>query len=188
MSAPPPPSALVALRDQPPSLDEAVAHVKHGGAGAVCVFLGMVRDTNEGLPVVRLEYEAYPSMALAEMTRIADEIAAEIPGLRLAVIHRVGSLAVGDVAVVCAASAPHRGEAYRACRALIDRVKARVPIWKREHGPEGAYWVGWQDARCGDEGDHDHAGHHADAPDTQATDPTDEPADEHRRHAHGRQG
>jgi len=152
---------LVALREQPLSIDEAVAHVKHAGAGAVCVFLGTVRDHNDGRPVVRLEYEAYASMALAEMTRIAQELAAETKDLRLAVLHRTGSLAVGDVAVVCAASAPHRGEAYAACRALIDRVKARVPIWKREHGPQGAYWVGWQDARCGDEHEHDHehAGH-----------------------------
>ena len=150
MSAP-----LVALREAPPSIDEAVAYVSHGGAGAVCVFLGTVRDESEGRPVVRLEYEAYASMAVAEMTRVADEIAAEVPGVRLAVVHRVGSLAVGDVAVVCAARAPHRGEAYRACRALIDRVKARVPIWKREHGPDGAAWVGWQDARC--EAEHGHA-------------------------------
>ena len=147
-------SPLVALREQALSIDEAVAHVKHGGAGAVCVFLGTVRDHNDGLPVVRLEYEAYASMALAEMSRIAGEIAAGTPDLRLAVLHRAGSLGVGDVAVVCAASAPHRGEAQAACRALIDRVKARVPIWKREHGPRGAYWVGWQDALC--VGDHDH--------------------------------
>ena len=152
-------SALVALREQELSVDEAVAHVKHAGAGAVCVFMGTVRDTNEGLPVVRLDYEAYASMALAEMNRIAGEIAAEAPGLRLAVLHRTGSLGVGDVAIVCAASAPHRGEAYAACRALIDRVKARVPIWKREHGPDGAYWVGWQDARCATDHDHDHDPH-----------------------------
>lgn len=63
-------------------------------------------------------------------------------------VHRTGALAVGDIAVVCAASAPHRAEAFLACRALIDRVKERAPIWKREHGPDGAYWVGWQDARC----------------------------------------
>ncbi len=153
---------LVALRDTAPSIDEAVAHVQHGGAGAVCVFLGTVRDVNDGLPVVRLEYQAYETMAVAEMRRIADEIAREIDGVRLAVIHRVGSLGVGDVAIVCAASAPHRGEAYRACRALIDRVKERVPIWKREHGPEGAYWVGWQDARCAadDHDDQHHHGHH----------------------------
>jgi molybdopterin synthase catalytic subunit len=140
--------ARVALRSEPLSVDEAIARVQHAGAGAVCVFLGMVRDRNEGRPVVKLEYEAYGSMAVAEMERIVAEIAAELPEVRLAVMHRTGTLAVGDVAVVCAASAPHRGEAYRACRALIDRVKARVPIWKREHGPDGAYWVGWQDARC----------------------------------------
>ncbi len=149
-------TSLVALREQALSIDEAVAHVKHGEAGAVCVFMGTVRDHNDGLPVVRLEYEAYASMALAEMNRIASELAAETPQLRLAVIHRTGSLAVGDVAIVCAASAPHRGEAYQACRALIDRVKARVPIWKREHGPDGAYWVGWQDARCAPGHEHAH--------------------------------
>ena len=153
-------TALVALREAALSIDEAVGHVKHGGAGAVCVFMGTVRDHSDGLPVVRLEYEAYASMALAEMNRIASELAAETPGLRLAVLHRTGSLGVGDVAVVCAASSPHRGEAYAACRALIDRVKARVPIWKREHGPEGATWVGWQDARCAPDHDHDHAHAH----------------------------
>jgi molybdopterin synthase catalytic subunit len=146
---------LVALRAEPLSVDEVTAHVRHAGAGAVCVFLGTVRDRNEGRPVVKLEYEAYASMAVAEMRRIADEVARELPGVCLAVVHRTGALSVGDIAVVCAASAPHRGEAYAACRALIDRVKARVPIWKREHGPEGAYWVGWQDARC-DEAAHDH--------------------------------
>jgi molybdopterin synthase catalytic subunit len=153
-------TSLVALREAPLSIDEAVAHVKHGGAGAVCLFLGNVRDHNEGRPVVRLEYEAYASMALAEMTRIAQELVAETPELRLAVLHRTGALAVGDLAVVCAASAPHRGEAYAACRALVDRVKARVPIWKREHGPQGAYWVGWQDARCGDGPGHASHGAH----------------------------
>jgi molybdenum cofactor biosynthesis protein MoaC len=147
-SAPPAGEGLVALRDASPSLDEAIAGVKHPGAGAICAFLGVVRDRNEGRDVVRLEYEAYPAMAVAEMKRIAEEIAAELPGTRLAVVHRTGSLGVGDVAVICAASAPHRAEAYRACRALIDRVKARVPIWKREHGPDGAWWVGWEDARC----------------------------------------
>jgi molybdopterin synthase catalytic subunit len=139
---------FVALRDEPLSVDEAIGHVKHGGAGALCVFLGTVRDHNEGRFVVKLEYEAYASMAIAEMQRIADGVMAEIPGVRLAIVHRIGALAVGEVAVVCAASAAHRDEAYRACRALIDRVKAQVPIWKREHGPQGEHWVGWQDARC----------------------------------------
>jgi molybdopterin synthase catalytic subunit len=146
-------TALLVLRDTPPSLDEAMAAVRHAGAGAVAVFVGMVRDHSHGSggerrAVAQLEYEAYATMAEAEMGRIAAEIAAEVPGVRLAAIHRVGTLAVGDIAVVCAASAPHRAEAFRACRALIDRIKARVPIWKRESGPDGAAWVGWEDARC----------------------------------------
>jgi molybdopterin synthase catalytic subunit len=136
------------LRDGPLSVDEIIARVARPGAGASCVFLGTVRDVNEGRRVVKLEYEAYRAMALAEMGRIAEELVGEIPGVCVAVAHRTGVLEVGEIAVVCAASAPHRDEAYRACRALIDRVKARVPIWKREHGPEGAYWVGWHDARC----------------------------------------
>ena len=151
-------AAWVALRDVPLSTDDAIAHVRHGGAGALCVFLGVVRDQNEGRPVVKLEYQAYEPMAVAEMERIARELCTELPGVRLAVVHRTGALAVGEVAVVCAASAPHRREAFRACRALIDRIKARVPIWKREHGPDGALWVGWQDARCDEEG-HSHQEH-----------------------------
>jgi molybdopterin synthase catalytic subunit len=139
---------LVDLRSQPVSIDEAVAHVSRGGAGAVCVFLGVVRDENEGRAVLRLEYEAYDSMARSELERIAGEIEAETPGVRVAALHRTGSLAVGDIAVVCATSAPHRGEAFKATRALIEAIKARVPIWKREEGPDGVSWVGWVDARC----------------------------------------
>lgn len=146
---------LFDVREAPLSLDEAVAAVSHPGAGAIVTFLGVVRDVNEGRPVDALEYQAYVPMAKAELARIAAEIAAEIPGVRLAAVHRVGSLRVGEAAVVCAASAPHRGEAFTACRALIDRLKHRVPIWKREHGGGGAYWVGWVDARCAPDG-HDH--------------------------------
>ena len=150
---------MIDVRDQPLSVDEAIAAVKHDAAGAVATFLGVVRDLNDGKAVVKLEYEAYQTMAVSEMKRIAAEIEAEIPGVRLAAVHRVGALLVGDLAIVCAASAPHRGEAFSACRLLIDRIKSRVPIWKREHGPDGAYWVGWQDARCGGD-DHDGHAHH----------------------------
>ncbi len=141
---------LIDLREGPLDVAGATAAVARPEAGGVDVFLGVVRDHNDGRPVARLEYQAYGSMALAEMRRVAEEIEAAMPGVRVAALHRVGSLAVGDVAVVCAASAPHRAEAFAACRALIDGIKHRVPIWKREHGPDGAYWVGWQDARCGD--------------------------------------
>ncbi len=136
------------LRDTPLSVEEAWAEVEHPGAGGIALFVGTVRDENDGRAVTLLEYEAYPSMAKKEMSAIVEELAREIPGVRLAVQHRIGQLAVGEIAVVCAASAPHREEAFRACHALIDRIKERVPIWKREHGPDGPHWVGWQDARC----------------------------------------
>lgn len=145
--------------DRPLELGPVVAAVSHPGAGAVDVFVGVVRDTNEGRAITRLDYEAYDTMARAEMARIAAEIAAEIPGVRLAAVHRVGELAVGELAIVCAASAPHRAEAFAACRRWIDQIKARVPVWKREWGPEGPYWVGWQDARCDAHGHrHGHPG------------------------------
>jgi molybdopterin synthase catalytic subunit len=141
------------IRTEPLSLDEVIAEVSHASAGGIATFLGVVRDFNDGRAVTLLEYEAYGAMAEAELARIHAELAAEMPGVRVAATHRVGTLHIGDAAVVCAASAPHRGEAFEACRVLIDRIKSRLPIWKREHGPDGPYWVGWEDARCG----HEHA-------------------------------
>ena len=148
--------SLFRVLETPLSVADATAAVSGPHVGGIDMFLGAVRDHNDGRAVTRLEYHAYVSMAEKEMQRIAEEIAREIPGVTLAALHRVGSLAVGDLAVVCAAGAVHRGEAFQACRALIDRIKHRVPIWKREHGPDGPYWVGWEDARCGD----GHDGHH----------------------------
>jgi molybdopterin synthase catalytic subunit len=143
------------VRSEAISLDEAVAAVSHDGAGGIATFVGVVRDHNQGRSVTLLEYEAYGSMAEAELERLKKEICEEVPGVRVFALHRVGALRVGDAAVVCAASGVHREEAFRACRLLIDRIKARLPVWKREHGPEGPYWVGWEDARCGD----GHEGH-----------------------------
>ena len=138
---------LLALRENALSVDEAIAAVSRASAGGIAVFLGTVRDHNEGQAVTELEYEAYTAMAEKELVAIADEIEREIAGVAVAVLHRVGRLQVGDLAVVCAAGAPHREEAFRACRELIERIKTRVPIWKREHGPAGTHWVGWTDAR-----------------------------------------
>ena len=153
--------SLFEIRETELSVAEVLAAVTRPEAGGVAVFVGTVRSENAGLPVSLLEYQAYASMAAKEMARIGQEIATELGDVRLAVLHRVGSLRVGDAAVVCAASTPHRAEAFQACRLLIDRIKARVPIWKREHGPSGPYWVGWEDARCepGAEG-HGHGHHH----------------------------
>ncbi len=151
---------LIDVRDAALSVDEVVASVSHASCGGIATFLGAVRDESDGRVVTLLEYSAYDAMAKAEMRRIAEEIAAEIPGVRLAAVHRVGALRVGDLAIVCAAAAPHRGEAFRAVRLLIDRIKERVPVWKREHGPDGAAWVGWVDARCTPGHDHEHHKHH----------------------------
>jgi molybdenum cofactor synthesis domain-containing protein len=157
---------LVELRETPIDSLEVERAVAHAAAGAIVHFVGRVRDNNDGKAVAKLEYEAYSSMAAREMRQIVTELEQRLPATRMAVLHRIGTLAVGDVAIVCAASAAHRSEAFTACRMLIDEVKARVPIWKREHGPDGPYWVGWQDARCnGTHGEHPHHQHnhtHAD--------------------------
>lgn len=141
--------SLFELVETPPSADECLAAVSAPDAGGTALFVGTVRNHHLGVEVTLLEYEAYPAMAVKEMRRIAQELEAEMPGVRLACVHRIGALQIGDIAVVCAASAAHRAEAFGACQELIDRIKARVPIWKREHGPDGPHWVGWEDARVG---------------------------------------
>ena len=124
------------------SVDRCIAAVGGAGMGGIVTFTGMVRRHSHGALIDHLEYEAYGTMAVREMTRLCDEIEAEIAGTRLAVEHRVGRLGIGDIAVVIAAAAPHRAEAFTACRAMIDRLKQRVPIWKKEVGDDGAEWVG----------------------------------------------
>lgn len=150
---------FVDMQDKPLSVDAVIAHVTQASAGGIDVFIGVVRDHHEGRRVEKLEYQAYGTMAVAEMKRIAEGIEAEIPHVRVAAVHRVGTLDIGDIAIVCAASAPHREEAFRACRLLIDRIKESVPIWKREHGPDGALWIGWVDARCRAHGHTENATH-----------------------------
>jgi molybdopterin synthase catalytic subunit len=138
---------LLEIRDTPLSLDECLRAVSRPETGGVSLFVGTVRNHNQGQRVSLLEYQAYAGMAQKELAAIAEEIEAELPGTTLACLHRVGSLAVGEIAVICAASAPHRAEAFAACQALIQRLKSRVPIWKREHGETGPHWIGWQDVR-----------------------------------------
>ncbi len=130
------------LRSEALSLDRCVAAVSGPGMGGIVTFTGMVRRHSRGVLVDRLEYEAYGPMAARELARLCDEIEAEIAGTRLAVEHRIGTLQIGDLAVVIAAAAAHRAEAFTACRAMIDRLKDRVPIWKKEIGEDGAVWVG----------------------------------------------
>jgi molybdopterin synthase catalytic subunit len=124
-------------------LDPAVllAEARRDGDGGLTLFVGVVRDNADGRAVEAMEYEAYEPMAEKEMQRIEGDLSARFPSVRLVMRHRIGRLAVGEVAVVVAASAPHREEAFAACRAGIEEIKTRVPVWKREWGPDGSAWV-----------------------------------------------
>lgn len=129
------------LSDRPLDTGAVVARVSSPGMGGIVVFVGAVRDRARGRDIRHLEYEAYAGMAEREMDRIADEAGERWPGARVAIAHRTGHLEIGDVAVVVAAAAPHRAEAFAACRYAIDTLKERVPIWKKEFAADGEYWV-----------------------------------------------
>jgi molybdopterin synthase catalytic subunit len=112
--------------------------------GACVMFEGIVRDHHEGKEVESIFYDAYRPMAEKEIARIIEGVEREFPDVSVAVVHRLGLLKVGDASIVIACSSPHRGESFAACRATIDRIKQTVPIWKKERGPSGEEWVGWQ--------------------------------------------
>lgn len=124
------------------SLAAVVAAVEHAGAGGIATFIGNVRGESRGKAIVHLDYEAYVPMAEAAMAKISAEIEARLPGSRVAIHHRIGRLSVGESAVIIAASAPHRAEAFSACRDAIEALKRDVPIWKREHATDGTSWFG----------------------------------------------
>lgn len=133
---------LVDIRDVPLSVDEVDAAVSDRAAGGVVVFVGTVRTRDLGREVTRLEYAAHPT-ALDQLRQVTEKVAADVPVRALAAVHRVGSLEIGDIAVVVAASAEHRGEAFTAAQRLIDDLKAQVPIWKRQDFGDGtSEWVG----------------------------------------------
>jgi molybdopterin synthase catalytic subunit len=129
------------LSEQPLDVGQVVARVVGPDAGGIVTFVGTVRDASRGHGIRHLEYEAYPHMAEREMEKIADEAEASWPGARVAMAHRTGQLAIGEIAVVIAAAAPHRAEAFAAARFAIDTLKQRVPIWKKEVAVDGEYWV-----------------------------------------------
>jgi len=133
---------LLGIRDTPLSVDEVMASVADHAAGGTTLFVGTVRQQDHGKPVTMLSYEAHPS-AEAELRRVAEKVAAEFPITALAAVHRVGDLQLGDIAVIVAVAAPHRGEAFQASRRLIDDLKAEVPIWKHQVFADGSTeWVG----------------------------------------------
>jgi molybdopterin synthase catalytic subunit len=133
---------LVDVRDVPLSVDEVLAAVDDPGSGGTCLFVGTVRDVDHERAVKALAYSAHPS-AVQRLREVMAEVAGRHPVRALAAVHRVGDLAVGDLAVVAAASAAHRGEAFDACRDLIDTLKQTVPIWKHQEFGDGTQeWVG----------------------------------------------
>lgn len=121
---------------------ELISLVQTAEDGAVVLFIGVVRNNSEGRQTRYLVYEAYPEMAAAKMAEIAAEARRRWPVGRVAVKHRIGRLEVGEASVMVAVAAPHRAEAFEACRYVMDRVKAEAPIWKKEVFVDGEVWVG----------------------------------------------
>jgi len=131
---------MVRLTDSVIDVQAVRAAISRDEAGAVLIFEGVTRNHHDGRTVMRLEYEAYAGMAEAQMSAICSEISGRWPGARVAMVHRVGVVAVGEASVVIGVSAPHRDEAYAASRHAIDTLKASVPIWKKEIYADGSVW------------------------------------------------
>jgi molybdopterin synthase catalytic subunit len=136
--------------EQPIDINRIVAAVGRPGAGAIATFIGTTRDHNAGRRVTRLEYEAYPAMAIREMRAIGAEATTRFSAQALAIVHRIGVVEIGEASVVIAVSASHRAAAFDACRFAIDRLKEIVPIWKKEHYEGGEIWIGAQQGGLGD--------------------------------------
>lgn len=133
---------LVDLRETPLDVGEVVAALDDDASGGLTLFVGRVRDHDHGRGVVGLDYTAHPS-ALDRLREVCEKVAADFDVHALAAVHRVGTLAIGDVAVVVATSSAHRGTSFDASRALIDTLKAEVPIWKHQRFSDGSEeWVG----------------------------------------------
>lgn len=133
---------LLGVRETALSVDEVLAAVSDPVSGGTVVFVGSVRDADDGKAVETLGYSAHTTVDVA-LREVAEHVAAMHPVTALAAVHRVGDLVVGDLAVVVAASCPHRAEAFAACRAFIDELKATVPIWKNQVFADGSQeWVG----------------------------------------------
>ena len=130
------------LSADPITLEACSSAVSSDDSGAVVTFAGIVRDHDGGRTVTLLEYEAHPS-AESVLRSVAESVAADFPGVRIAIEHRTGSLEVGDLALACAVASAHRADAFAACSRLVDDVKHQVPIWKEQHFADGSTeWVG----------------------------------------------
>jgi len=132
---------VIELVEEPIAVDAVLAAVEGDGQGGVVLFVGRVRDHTQGRAVTHLHYEAYAPMAVSEMQALATCAQSDHGAERVAIVHRVGHLGIGEAAVAIAVSAAHRAAAFDACRFVIDDLKQSVPIWKREHFADGSVWV-----------------------------------------------
>ena len=133
---------LADVRETPLSVDEVIEAVRHPRAGGIATFIGVVRENDHGQGVESLDYSSHPS-APQVLRDLAEQMAAGADVIRVAAVHRVGHLEIGDLAVVVAVSAAHRGTAFEVCRELVDTLKATVPIWKHQRFNDGTdEWVG----------------------------------------------
>jgi molybdopterin synthase catalytic subunit len=131
----------VYLTPQPIDVAALLAEIRPSD-GALCLFVGVVRNANAGRETIAIEYQAYGTMAELEMAKLAESLAREFPDVEVRMRHRIGRLSVGEASVAVAACSTHRAEAFAACRAAIDRLKTTVPIWKKEFHPDGSSdWV-----------------------------------------------
>ena len=148
------PIPLLAIGSEPLAVEPLIAALggNAGADGAVVTFLGLVRNHNLGRGVRYLEYEGYEPLALKAFQRIADEIGARWPGVRLALHHRLGRLAIGEASVAIVTASAHRADAFASCRYAIERVKQIAPIWKREFFDGGDVWIEGATANPDDEG------------------------------------
>lgn len=135
---------LARITQDPIDMRELSDFVADPGAGALASFVGTTRKTNEGRQVIRLEYECYPGMAEKEMAKIGRQVLAGWPVLKIALIHRLGRVDIGQASVAIAVSSPHRQAAFEACQHAINTLKETVPIWKKECYEGGQVWIGSQ--------------------------------------------
>ncbi len=134
--------SYVALLSEPLSIDRCLSKVKSPQFGGICIFVGVVRNHSQGRDVSQLQYTAYRGMVEKVLRKIASDAEQSHAPCRVAIEHRIGSLTIGDIAVIVCAASPHRAESFAAARQLIEELKKNAPIWKKERSSEGFEWVG----------------------------------------------
>ncbi|MEM8888740.1 MAG: molybdenum cofactor biosynthesis protein MoaE [Bacteroidota bacterium] len=132
---------LIHISDKPLELEKITQLVSDDACGAIDIFVGTVRNQTKGKKVLQLDFEAYEKMAISEMAKLAEEATERWPVKKMAIHHRVGTLSIGETAVIIAVSTPHRNASFEACKFVIDTLKQTVPIWKKEIFEDGEVWV-----------------------------------------------